>query len=342
MKSAHATPNKVKIGIIGAGNIATQHYNGYLTAGAEVVGFVEPVEATRIKRSKEWGIPGFASTKAMFETLELTAVSICTPNAYHHEATLAAAKRGLHVLCEKPLSLSLEQARAMVDAAATAGIVLQVGHHLRSSLYVEQAKAIIDSGAIGRIAFIRLRQAHDWGGLKELNPNFATLERAGGGTLLDNGCHMMDLARHLGGEVAEVFARTATLGFEIEVEDTSLVSLKFDSGAIGSVENAWTATGWEEGFWIYGSAGALECTNRSSETTLRHVFRASRNTSWHLPDEAIYRFQAAGGHAREVAHFLASIRDARPVICSGEDGLKAVELILAAYESARKGQAIPL
>lgn len=328
----------LRVGIVGAGGIANQHYRGYQAAGAEVVAFADPYAPTRKRREQEWGIPGYASVDDLLEHAAVEAISVCSPNAFHAEATLKAAQAGKHILCEKPLSMSLEQCQAMIQAAQRAGVVLQTGHHLRSNLLVERARDLIRSGAIGRVTFIRLRQAHDWGGNKTVAPSFGLKANSGGGTLLDNGCHMFDLARFFGGEVANVFARIATLGFPIEVEDVSLASLEFASGALGSVENAWTATGWEEGFWIYGTEGALECTNRLGKRVLRHAYRSSPGTTWDKLDETLYSFADEGGHSREIVHFIRSIREGAPVVCTGEDGMEAVRLVLTAYESAQQGR----
>jgi predicted dehydrogenase len=332
----------LRVGIVGAGGIALTHYKGYVAAGARVMGFAEPVAETRARREIEWGVPGYASVAELLEKADIEAVSVCTPNASHALATIAAAEAGKHVLCEKPLSLNLEECAAMIAAAAVTGVVLQTGHHLRANWYVEKAKELILSGAIGRVCYLRLRQAHDWGGNKTISPNFASLARSGGGTLLDNGCHMMDLARNLAGDVKSVFARTATLGFDIEVEDVGVVNLEFQSGAIGTVEAAWTATGWEEGFWVYGTDGALECTNRLGKRTLRFANRSSTGTDWAKLDETIYNVQDEGGHSAEIAAFIRSIRLGDPVICSGHDGLEAVRLVLSAYESARGNAVVTL
>jgi predicted dehydrogenase len=123
---------------------------------------------------------------------------------------------------------------------------------------------------------------------------------------------------------------------KVEVEDTSLVQLEFASGALGSVENAWTATGWEEGFWVYGTLGALECTNRSGPRVLRHVYRGSGGTTWDKVDETLYRFADEGGHSRQVIAFIRAIREGGPVVCTGQDGLEAVKLVLRAYQSAKE------
>ncbi|PYE49441.1 Gfo/Idh/MocA family protein [Deinococcus yavapaiensis] len=326
----------LKVGVLGAGGVSRFHLAGYKEAGAQVVAIADAHPATLEATQTAWHVPrGYTDFEALCADPEVQAVSVCLPNALHHPATLAAARAGKHVLCEKPISLSLAQADEMIDACHEAGVILQIGHHLRSNPYAAHAKRLIDSGELGRITFIRLRQAHDWGG-QEPRASFRTLASAGGGTLLDNGSHVMDLARYFGGNVRDVFARVATLAYDVEVEDTSVVSLQFESGAIGSVENAWTATGWEEAFWVYGTKGALEYTNRSGTPVMHHSFRASPGTAWDRPDVTTYHFAGLEPHSRNVADFLAAIRGERSVICTGEDGREAVRLILASYESARE------
>lgn len=329
-----AEPAPLRIGIIGAGGISQMHRDGYVAGGAEVVALADPHAAGLAARARAWGVERtYDDFRAMFADGGVDAVSICAPTAVHAPATLAAAASGVHVLCEKPLALDLEQARTMIDACRAAGVVLMVNHQLRSHGAVDQAKRMLERGDLGEVTHVRLRQAHDWAG-GDVRPSFTTRASAGGGTLLDNGCHLMDLARFLGRDVEEVYARSATRKFAVELEDTAHVSLRFVSGAIGTVEVAWTATGWEEGFWVYGTQGALEYTNRSGTPILRHAYRASPGTTWGDTDVTEYRFAGDAPHTRHVLAFLAAVRGERPVLCSGDDGLEAVRLVFAAYESA--------
>jgi len=333
----------LKAGIIGVGGISAQHYRGYVANGAQVVAIADVNESALGAREREWKVQhAFGDYRQLLKLEELDVVSVCTPNAFHYAATVAAAKAGKHVLCEKPISLSLSQAGEMVEACRKAGVVLQINHHLRSNGAAYKAKQILDAGELGRVTFIRLRQAHDWGGAASVRDSFGKKAMAGGGTLLDNGCHMFDLARYFGGPVREIYARIGTLKFDIEVEDIAQASLQFESGALGEVEAAWTATGWEEGFWIYGTRGSLEYTNRYGKPVLRHSFRASPGTTWAEPDLVTYDFAGESNHTRHVGNFLAAIRGEREVICSGQDGLEAVRLVLACYESAKLNRPVAL
>jgi predicted dehydrogenase len=212
---------KHRIGVIGTGGIASNHVIGYKLAGAEVVALCDVNASTLATRQREWDIPtGYANFHELIGDPTITAVSICTPNSTHHPITVAAAKAGKHVLCEKPVSLDLAQAEEMVQTCDNAGVVFQVGHHMRSWTAAVHTKAMIERGDIGEISYARFRQAHDWGGAAEVRGVFGLKAHAGGGTLIDNGCHLFDLARYLGGEVDNVFARIANRKFAVEVEDT--------------------------------------------------------------------------------------------------------------------------
>ena len=332
-----------RIGIIGTGGIAQAHVDGYRRAGADIVAVADVHPTTLAQRQNTWGVAsGYEHYEDLLADPAVEAVSICTPNSSHHPITIAAAAAGKHVLCEKPVSMSLEHAQEMIDACAAAGVVFQVGHHMRSWAAGVKAKAIIDAGGIGKITFARFRQAHDWGGAAEVRGVFGSKAHSGGGTLLDNGCHLFDFARFVAGDVRDVFARTATLKFAIEVEDTAVSSLGFASGAMGSVEVAWTGTGWQEAFWVFGTQGSLECDNRVGANILTHRSRGTAGTTWADVDVATYDLQGLLSHSQHVANFLAAIDGTGPIVCTGHDGLEAVRLVLASYESAETGMPVVL
>jgi predicted dehydrogenase len=333
-----------RVGILGAGGIAEEHVRAYRANEIEVVAAADTDPVARRRARREWRIDKvFSDYRRLVEMDEIDAVSVCLPNATHHAATLAAARSGMHVLCEKPISTSLREADEMIEACAQAGVVLQIGHHLRSSNLVRQAVNLIRAGAIGELAYVRLRQAHDWAGAASVGATFGTLSLSGGGTLLDNGCHLMDLARFIGGDVVEVQARLATRKFEIEVEDTAVVSIGFASGALGTVEAQWTATGWEQSFGVFGTLGALEYTNRFGGPIAPRLFlyRRGATGSWDSPEVDVLEPEE-DPRTRSIAFFVDSIQKGQPVVCTGEDGREAVRLVLDAYRSARENTAVPV
>ncbi len=333
----------LRAAIVGTGGISASHYEGYRAAGVEVVALCDLNPDALARRQQQWQVErAYTDMAQMFAVGGFEVVSVAAPTAVHHPATLAAAAAGVHVLSEKPFALDIGLADDMIEACAAASVTLMVNHQLRSSGPAMKARELIDAGAIGRVTSIRLRQGHDWGGKSTVGATFATRAVAGGGTLLDNGCHLADLARFLGGDVRSVYARTATLKYDIQVEDTAHASLEFESGAIGLIETAWTATGWEEGFWVYGTEGALESTNRYGPPTLRHSYRQSPGGTWDKTDVAEYSFTGAGPHTRHVMAFVRAVQGQGPVVCRGEDGREAVRIILAAYASAERGGPVNL
>jgi predicted dehydrogenase len=332
-----------RVGVIGTGAIAQAHVEGYVAAGAQVVALCDVAPETLAKRQKEWDVPnGYTSFHDLLNDPQVEAVSICTPNASHHPMTVAAAKAGKHVLCEKPVSLDLAQADEMIQACENAGVVFQVGHHMRSWAAAARTKQMIDQGVLGDVTYVRLRQAHDWGGATQVRGVFGSRELSGGGTLLDNGCHLFDLARYLGGDVQNVFARMITKKFAVAVEDTAISSLGFASGAIGQVEVAWTGTGWQEAFWVFGTEGSVECDNRVGSNILTHRFRSTGGQTWEDTDIARYELRGLRAHSQHVANFLAAIAGDGPNVCTGTDGREAVRLVLASYESADSGAPVSL
>ncbi len=331
-----------RVAVVGSGEIARAHVIGYKAAGADVVAICDINTDMLAKRKLEWGVDDtYTDYHDLLAKADFHAVSICTPNSTHHPITMAAVAAGKHVLCEKPVSLDLAQGAEMVAAAKAAGVTFQVGHHMRSWASASRAKGMIDAGDLGVITAVRFRQAHDWGGAG-VRGVFGSKAHSGGGTLLDNGCHLFDLARYFGGDVDNVFARIARRQYDIEVEDTAHASLAFTSGALATIETAWTATGFHEGFWIYGTKGSLECDNLTGANTLVHRFRAPGAALNWATDVATFELNAAPAHTTHVANFLAAIRGERSVICTGADGVEAVRLVLGAYDSAESGSTVSL
>ena len=156
MNRSQAVRPPLRVGIIGTGRIAADHAQGYVKAGAEIVALADPSETTLTRRAAEWSVTQvFADDRDLLALPHVEAVSVSTPNAVHGAVTMAAAAHGKHVLCEKPISLSLVEGRAMIDACARAGVVLQVNHHLRANPSVRRVVELLYVGALGHVTFIR-------------------------------------------------------------------------------------------------------------------------------------------------------------------------------------------
>jgi len=342
-------PRKVKVAVLGCGSIAQHcHLPGYAkNRFAEVVAVADPVRArlNEVKRQFPVGRT-YADWRKLLATEELDAVSICTPNYLHAPMALAALKRGLHVFCEKPMTISVKEAdavrRAARSASLRAGTTFMVGfthRFLKGNIW---AKKLLDAGGIGEPFMLRVRFAHggpypgwakdDW---------FYSPREAGGGALLDMGIHAMDLARFYIGEAASVSAELKTLRKPIRVDDNAILILTFKGKkALGYIEVGWTSRPGFSGAEIYGDEGTILVDYIGGLRVLRGRTLPSGKVElrWQRPPVKV----TEGGWAVEADHFINCIRTGRAPKTGVEDGYQAVRISCAAYESARRGRRVNL
>ena len=227
----------------------------------------------------------------------------------------------------------------MIAAAREAGPSCKLAITCAPARRSKTAKRLIDEGRIGRVTFMRLRQAHDWGGAPRCAASFGSLAASGGGTLLDNGCHMMDLARHFGGDVSQHLRPHGDA--EVRHRGRGHQSWRpWNSEA--AARPAWKTPGRRPaGRRVSLSTareGALECSNRLGRSRLRFVHREYGFGQWGQTDETWYDYATPdNAHLRGVVAFVQSIQQGTPVVCTGEDGRESVRLVLGGYESARTG-----
>ncbi len=236
---------KIGIGVIGCGAIAVEaHLPNYAADGrARLVAVADVDRARAEEAAARFGVPHiYEDYRELLARGDIEAVSICTPNDVHAEQAIAAAQAGKHILCEKPMAISLEQAEAMIAAASAAGVQLMVGFTHRFYSFNERAAALIAEGAIGKPYTVRVRFAHrgpyeSWSARSDW---FFDRRRAGGGAVLDMGIHALDLTRFLlGEEIESIWASIATLAHPIEAEDAAVLCLQLTGGALGYIETGW-------------------------------------------------------------------------------------------------------
>jgi len=239
------------------------------------------------------------------------------------------------------MAMDLKKANEMIRASEENKVILQIGHHNRFDPIFERTKEMIEEGTIGRVCLVKARQAHGWGWTKGKPRSwFAEPDKSGGGTLLDNGCHLFDLLRWFIGEVEAICAHVGTLVYDIQVEDNGIAVLQFRNGAIGEVDASWTYKGdlFENYVKIFGSKGTV-IADAVSRKLLVHssILKPKKLSGWITPFIA-----PANAHTREIQDFIGCIVESGKPTVSGEDGMKSLELALAAYESSRRGQRITL
>lgn len=328
-----------RIGVLGAAHMG--HAWAYTRAlsespNAEVVGIHDPEpEHTRWIR-QDFGVAEVASVEELLSSVD--AVLVCSANDEHRAHGELAAAAGRHVLCEKPIATTVEDAEAMVAACAAAGVQLHMAFPSRFLPIVARARSAVRAGQLGEL--IGLVGANR--GRPPLPPAYPSWitdpGAAGGGALIDHSVHVTDAMRHVSGlEVAEVSAEAGSLLWGLDVDDVAVVSLRFENGAVGSIDPSWSVPEdhpWDYDFWlrIVGTEGSLDLTDAAESLTLvstrTGAGRGLRQASF-----------AEDADRAMVEAFLASVRaDAVQDPCAtGEDGLRALEVALAGYRSAADG-----
>jgi UDP-N-acetyl-2-amino-2-deoxyglucuronate dehydrogenase len=324
--------------IVGTGMVARYHAQAIRsTPGTHLAAVVRADPARRADAEAELGAPCAESYEALLARPDVAAVCLCTPSGVHAVQAVQAARAGKHVLVEKPMALSLEDADSMIDACAGAGVKLGVALQRRADPSFQALRASIVAGELGTpvlgtasVPYLRGQAYYDsaaWRG---------TWAQDGGGALMNQGIHLVDLLLWLMGDVSEVSARAATLAHEIEVEDCVTASLRFANGALGCLAATTAAApGFPHRVEVYGSRGGVQI---EGETVLR-------------PGEPRPEPAAAGagasptgisatGHTRILADFAAAITEGRAPLVTGEEGRRSLSLVLSVYESARTGRTV--
>jgi predicted dehydrogenase len=343
--------NKVKIGVIGSGFQADIHCASCRILGehGEVVAVASPTPGRARALADRHGISGaYRDYREMLAEPDIEMVTIAAPNHLHAGMVRHAAEAGKHVICEKPLCLTLDEADQMIDICRTKGVLLLYGEELLFTPKYLKAKAMADEGAFGRIHLITQCERHPG----PHAPWFRDLRQAGGGVFMDMGCHGVAFCYWFLGRspVATVYCQMNAQepAGEDALEDNSLCILEFENGAVGLVENSWTrAGGMDDRIEVYGSRGLtmgdLHMGNALptySETGYGYAGEKAPGTKgWSYPvyDE-LYNY----GMPQELAHFARCVRGVDQPITTGEDGRAVLEVLLAGYASAGEGCKVAL
>lgn len=342
----------LKVGIIGAGSIARNaHVPGYRAQkDAEITSVCDVVPGRAAAFAQEFQIPrAYDSYQEMLSKEKLDVVSVCTPNAAHHDTTIAALNAGLHVLCEKPIAMNLAEAREMVATAHRQKRVLQIGLHWRFTSEAQMLKRLIDAGELGQIYYgeatcLRRRGIPSWG-------VFTQKELQGGGALIDIGVHTLDHTMWLMGNprpVSVVGATYAAFGkrddvFNIwgkwdtakfNVEDMGIGFVRFANGATLILRASWAANIEKE----FSETRVLGTEGGAFMRPLQ-IFKEMQQT---LVDITPSHLPEVKPHIEEVTHFLACARGEAECIVVPEQVLDVQAVLDAVYRSAETGHEVIL
>jgi UDP-N-acetyl-2-amino-2-deoxyglucuronate dehydrogenase len=344
----------IGFGLIGCGMISRFHAKAVADIrGAKVVACQDAFPQAADKLAAEIGCRAYHDLGAMLADPAVDVVTICTPSGLHMEPAVAAAKAGKHIIVEKPLDITLKRCDAMIAAAKKAGVVLSTIFPSRFHESSQLLKQAIDKGRFGKLTmgdayvkWFRSQEYYDSGAWR------GTWKLDGGGALMNQAVHSVDLLLWFMGPAVEVSAYTATLAHQrIEVEDVVVATIKFKNGALGVIEASTAA--WP------GELKRIEISGDAGSAVVREedlaVWKFAKETK---ADEAIRqkmasRTQTGGGaadpsaigyhgHMLQFQDVLKAIKAGKQPLIDGPEGRKAVELILAIYKSAEIGKPVKL
>ncbi|MCM3217832.1 Gfo/Idh/MocA family oxidoreductase [Niallia taxi] len=329
----------LKIGVIGCGSIAQhRHLQEYSwNKAVEIVAVCDINEERAIEIGKEYSAKAYTDYKELLADKDIDAVSVCTPNYLHAPISIDALNAGKHVLCEKPMATSSEEAAQMIEAAKKNGKKLMIGHNQRFVKSHQKARELIKSGEVGKIYSFRSAFGH--GGPEQWSVDgkeswFFQKEKAFIGAMGDLGVHKTDLLRYvLGEEFVEVgaFVETNAKDFA-DVDDNAVCVLKTESGVIGTLAASWAYTSKEDNSTIiYGEKAILRLEDHP-QYSLIVQYATGEIVNYELGK--IQSNDAGGQNATGVIdHFVSSIvSDTEPLI-TGAEGKKSLEVILGAIKS---------
>ncbi|MBI4873308.1 MAG: Gfo/Idh/MocA family oxidoreductase [Acidobacteria bacterium] len=345
------TNHAVKVGIIGSGFAADVHATAFqdLPGEAEVVAVASPDRLQAGHLAARYGIPKvYGEHRQMLREAEIELVTIAAPNFLHAQMTLDCARAGKHVVCEKPLAMTLEEAGEMIDVCRRQGVLLFYAEELFFAPKYVKAKEMADQGAFGKIYQVKQSEKHfgphaDW---------FWNVEQSGGGALMDLGCHGIAFCYWFlnRAPIRGVYCQMGTHvhGDKTRGEDNSICILEFESGAVGVVENSWARRGgMDDRIEVYGESGVTYADllmGNALPTYSEHGFgyaveKAPTTKGWSWPVyEEIWNY----GFPQEMRHFARCVRGKETPASTGEDGRIVLEALYAGYASAGQGKKIAL
>jgi len=331
----------MNVGIVGAGLQGRRRAQALKAVGdSRLVIVADVCQDAAASLAAGAGCPATSTWGDVVARDDVEVVVVCTPPNLHADVAVAAMTRGKHVLCEKPLARNADEARAMVQAARQSGVRLGCGFSLRHHPAIRQVRLWHEDGAIGEIDWIRCR--YGIGGRSGYDQDWrARAEISGGGQLMDQGVHLLDLCRWFLGDFAEVSGMAATRFWDIApLEDNAFALLRTDRGQVASLHASWTQ--WKPlfSFEVSGHDGYLAVEGLGGAYGTERAILGRRDFGAPFHEETV-EFRGEGrSWEEEWREFVAAIREGREPLASGEDGLAALELAHAVYESARSGRAV--
>ncbi len=333
----------MNVAIVGAGR---QGWRRALALGsdanARLVLVSDPDRHAAERLATEFSCRAFHDWERAVDDREIDIMVVCTPPHLHAPISVAALTVGKHVLCEKPMGRDAREAMQIISAARSSGARLKAGYNHRHHASVRQGKAWIDQGCIGEVMFVRGR--YGIGGRPGYEAEWrANPEVSGGGQLLDQGMHLLDLSRWFAGEFSEAFGFLGTMFWEMApAEDNAFALLRTPRGQVASLHASWTQ--WKNLFSleIFGTNGYVQLEGLQGSYGTERAVLGKRAFLEPFREEVIEFRGEDISFSAEWQEFVASIKEDREPLGNGADAVEALKLATAIYASARRGCVVRL
>jgi len=343
-----AKNGKVKVGIIGSQFVADIHAAAFsMRDDAEVVAVASPTQAHATAMAKKYGIPQvFTDYREMLKERDIELVTIAAPNYLHCQMTEDIARAKKHVVCEKPLAMTIAEGEQMIDAAKRNGVLLLYAEELLFTPKYLKAKEMAEAGAFGKVYLVKQSEKH----FGPHSPWFWDMDRAGGGAFMDLGCHGIAFCYWFLGRPAikSIYCQMGTHvhSDKTKGDDDCICILEFSNGAIGLVENSWARRGgMDDRIEVYGDAGVTYANLHMGNALPTYsengygyaVEKAPDTRGWSYPVfEELWNY----GFPQQMIHFARCVRGKENPLSTGQDGLIVLEALYAGYASAGEGRKI--
>jgi len=335
--------DRIGVGIIGCGEISKLHIRGYinLVKKAKIVAISDIIEERVRSFSEEFSVDKwYTDYEQLLKVEDIDTVDICAPHNLHTEIVIKALEAGKHVICEKPIALTLEEADQMIRAAERAHKKLMIAHNLRFMAQFQKTKEIINKGTLGKLGLITINVRS--GSAYESKNWRLSKKVSGGGALMAEGIHFLDLLRWYVGEADQVLGITEkVLDKEREVEDNAVILLRFKDGTHAYyVQSSTMKRPYPE--WkieICGSKGSLVTDLKGELMIYSEELKQNFNgwfTNQHIGD------QYADSFRNEIEQFIDCIKEDRTPPVTGEEGKASLRLLLSVYKSAETNEWVKL
>lgn len=333
--------SKMKVGIIGAGLQGKRRAQALARSNDCELVIVASMNPKAVQSLvSDTGCLGTLEWRDVVSRDDVETVIICTPPDLHEVMCIEALRSGKHVLCEKPLARTPEESQRIVDAAQKSGRKLKCGFNHRHHPAVEQAKSWVDQGMLGKLHFIRCR--YGIGGRTGFDKEWrAVPEIAGGGELLDQGMHAIDLARWFMGDFIEATGFLQTFFWDMApLEDNAFCLFRTDKGQVASIHVSWTQ--WKNlfSFEVFGEDGYITVEGLGGGYGVEKVAIGKRDFSKPFEEQIIEFRGEDRSWDKEWQEFVSAIKEDREPMANGVDGIEAVKLAHAIYECDNTGMVI--